>query len=288
VGSVPVVVGMFGVASRKTVGFRGLLVVTYVGLASVTIFQVLAAPQAPYLVVDLLLMCSVALTHPLQVAMPYAVVMAVTRIGAASLDTSDRTAAYFQAAMEAVIWTLLAAALCGMMRQVREQRLELRDERSIDTLTGLLNRLAFDEQLDTQIAVHRNPGQSLSLIVADVNGFKQLNDGHGHLEGDRQLKAIAAAIASAVRAGDVCFRWGGDEFAVLLPDAGDDAAAHVGARMADAVAATCVVPDPLTIAVGHATLNDDDDADALTARADAMLFDRKRSRQRDVPVGVLG
>jgi diguanylate cyclase (GGDEF)-like protein len=278
-GMAPLLLAMFALASRATVGFRGLLVVTYVGLATITALQVLAAPQAPYLVVDLLLVCCVALTHPLPVAMPYAVTMAVTRIGCAALDHGDRTGAFVQAAMEAVIWTVLAAVLCGVMRQVREQRLELRDERSIDPLTGLLNRLAFDEHLDTQIAAHRGSGRPLSLIVADVNGFKQLNDGHGHLEGDRQLKAIAAAILSSVRGHDVCFRWGGDEFAVLLPETAEDAAAGVGARMAEAVAETCAQPEPLTIAVGHATLRDDDGADALTGRADAMLFERKRSRR---------
>jgi diguanylate cyclase (GGDEF)-like protein len=276
-GYVPVVVATFALASRKSVGFRGLLVVTYVGLVAITTLQVLAAPEAPYLVIDLLLVCCVALTHPLQIAMPYAVTMAATRVGCAALDHGDPKGAFVHATMEAVIWTVLAAVLCGVMLQVREQRLELRDERSIDPLTGLLNRLAFDEQLDTQIAAHRGSGRPLSLIVADVNGFKQLNDGHGHLEGDRQLKAIAASISSAVRADDVCFRWGGDEFAVLLPEAGGDAAARVGERMAEIVALTCAQPEPLTIAVGHATLAGDDDADSLTARADAMLFERKRA-----------
>jgi diguanylate cyclase (GGDEF)-like protein len=277
-GLVPVIVAMFALASRRTVGFRGLLVVTYVGLAAVTTLQVLAAPTAPYIVVDLLLVCCVALTHPLPIAMPFAGAMAVSRVGTAFLDVDDRTGALVHGAMEAVIWTVLAAALCGIMLQVREQRLQLRDERSIDPLTGLLNRLAFDEHLETQIAAHRGSGGSLSLIVGDVNRFKELNDGHGHLEGDRQLKAIAAAISSAVRGDDVCFRWGGDEFAVLLPDAEGDVAARVAERMADAVARTCAQPEPLTIAVGHATLADDDDADSLTARADAMLFERKRSR----------
>ena len=275
---VPVLIGAFLLASRATVGFRGLLVVTYVGLVAVTTLQVLAAPEAPYLVIHLLLVCCVALTHPLAVAMPFAVTMSITRIGSAALDQGDSTAAFVQAAMEAVIWTVLAAVLCGVMRQVREQRLELRDERSIDPLTGLLNRLAFDELLDTQIAAHGGSRRPLSLIVADVNGFKQLNDGHGHLEGDRQLKAVAAAISSSVRGGDVCFRWGGDEFAVILPAADGEAAAQVGERMAEAVARTCAQPHPLTIAFGTATLRDGDDADALTARADAMLFDRKRSR----------
>jgi diguanylate cyclase (GGDEF)-like protein len=273
---VPVVVAMFALASRRTVGFRGLLVVTYAGLAAVTTLQVLAAPTAPYIVVDLLLVCCVALTHPLPVAMPFAGVMAVSRIGAAFFNTGDRTGALVHAAMEAVIWTVLAAALCGVMLQVREQRLQLRDERSVDPLTGLLNRLAFDEYLDTQISAHRGSGEPLSLIVGDVNGFKQLNDGYGHLEGDRQLKAVAGAIASAVRAGDTCFRWGGDEFAVVLPDADSATAEVVGSRLRAAVAAACAAPEPLTIAVGHATLGPDDDADSLTARADAMLFERKR------------
>jgi diguanylate cyclase (GGDEF)-like protein len=273
-GLVPVVAAMFAVASRRNVGFRGLLVVTYAGLIAVTTLQVLAAPQAPYLVVNLLLVCCVAMTHPLPVAAPFAAATAIARVGCAALDTRDATAAFVHAGMEAVIWTVLAVVLCGIMRQVREQRLQLRTERSTDSLTGLLNRLEFDEHVQAQIAWHRDAGRPLSLIVADVNRFKQLNDAYGHLEGDRQLRAVGAAIAAAVRAADLCYRWGGDEFAVLLPDAGEDAAVRVGERMSAGVAQAC----PLTISVGHATLLEDDDADTLTARADVMLMERKRAR----------
>ena len=277
----PIAVAMLFLTSRETIGFRGLLFVTYVGLALVTALQVLAGPDAPYLVVDLLLVCAVALTHPMRVAMPFAAATVASRIGLAFLESGDRTGAVVNAAMECVIWVILAANLCGVMRQVREQRLQLRDDRSLDGLTGLLNRLAFDELLETQIAAHRSSGRALSLIIADVNGFKQLNDRHGHLEGDRQLVALSAAIASAVRPGDICFRWGGDEFAVLLPDTDDAGAALVCDRLCVVVAAACCELEPLTIGVGHATLSSDEDGSALTARADAMLMAGKRARGTD-------
>ena len=269
-------VAAFLFVSRRNVSFGGLLAVTYVGLALVTGFQLLAGAGAPYLVIDLLLVCSVALTHPFAIAMPYAAIMVASRLAIALVHDPGTIVA---TVAESLIWTILAVVLCGLMRQVREQRLELHHERSRDALTGLLNRRSYDERLDSEIAAHHDSASSLSLIVADVNGFKQLNDSHGHLEGDRHLTLVAAAIASAVRPTDVCFRWGGDEFAVLLPGADERAATQVANRLRAAVAEACVDPMPLSVGVGHSTLIDGDDADALTARADLMLMEGKRARR---------
>lgn len=265
-------------ASRKHVGWGGLLVVSYLSLALITLLQALAGPTAHYVVVDLLLVCGVGLVHPLPVAMPYAATMAASRLGLAFLDTHGRTGALVQATLEAFMWTVLAAILCGIMREIREQRLALHDERSVDSLTGLSNRRAFDELLAQEIEEAREGDAPLSLVIADVNGFKPLNDRHGHLAGDRQLVVIADALRQGLRPGDGCFRWGGDEFAALLPGADEQAAARVAERLSLLVAAQCTEPEPLTIGVGLATLRADDDAESLVARADAEMLARKRER----------
>lgn len=265
------------IASRRTVGWRGLLAVTYIGLAVVTLLQALAGPTAHYVAVDLLLVCCVGLVHPLRIAMPFAGTMIASRLGLALLDRTDPTGALVQAALESVIWTVLAAVLCTVMREVREQRLELRDERSLDSLTRLPNRRAFDERLADHLDTRPADGSPLAVVVADVNGFKPLNDRHGHLEGDRQLIAVAEALSDGLRPGDACFRWGGDEFAALLPGADERAAASVAERLSLLVASKCTEPEPLTISTGVAELRASDDAEALIGRADAMLLARKRA-----------
>jgi diguanylate cyclase (GGDEF)-like protein len=268
----PLIVAASVIVTRPNVGWRGLLFVTYAGLAVVTVLQLLAGHDAPYAVVDLLLVCCVALVHPLGVALPFAASMVATRVGIALLQNEPGGLAH--ALAESAVWTLLAAVLCGVMKETREQRLQLRDERSFDPLTGLPNRRSFDEELAAQLAKGTTP---LSLIVADVNGFKQLNDRHGHVEGDAQLVKVARALAAGLRPGDLCFRWGGDEFAVLLPGSDYAAARVVADRLAVLVAAACSEPEELTICTGHAQWAADEDLLSLVTRADRMLLERKRS-----------
>ncbi len=276
--AVPGFLGGFALAARRDVGWRGLLAVTYLGLGLVTLLQGLAGPRAHYVAFDLLLVCGVGLVHPYPFTIVYASVMTATRFGLALLNTSDRADALVQATLESLIWSVLALVLCTVMRETREQRLALHEERSIDSLTLLSNRRAFDELLGTRIDEAKATGSTLALVLADVNRFKLLNDRHGHLAGDRQLVAIAQAIRDGVRPGDACFRWGGDEFAVVLPGADERAANVIGERLALLVASRCTEPEPLTISVGVGVLRPDDDAEALTARADQRLLAVKPTR----------
>ncbi len=276
---VPTVLVGFAIAGRPTVGWHGLLIVTYLGLGLVTLMQALAGPRAQYVSFDLLLVCCVGLVHPFPTAMRYAMVMIASRVGLALLlSGQDRSNALTQAAVESVIWTLLAAVLCGVMRETREQRLALHEERSMDSLTSLSNRRAFDELLAARIDRARMDGSPMSLVLVDVNGFKMLNDRHGHLAGDRQLVEIARTLRDGVRPGDTCFRWGGDEFAVVLPGADERAARTIGERLMLLVASRCTEPEPLTISIGVATLRPEDDAQTLTARADTRLLAGKPAR----------
>jgi diguanylate cyclase (GGDEF)-like protein len=174
------------------------------------------------------------------------------------------------------------------MAGVREQRIGLTREGErarrlarVDALTGLGNRRAFDEALATEIARAERAGAPLSVLVADLDGFKAINDRWGHLAGDRCLKEVAGAIRAAVREPDSCFRWGGDEFAVLLPGTDTADAEQVSTRLAESVAEECTSPggQPMTIAWGTALLGDGQTPEGLLAAADAALIAAKERGQ---------
>src|SRR3954454_22308131 len=165
-----------------------------------------------------------ALTHP-----PRRVILFLPAVAAAMfapLVYAPETAHAGEITTELVMWTSLSVVLMMLMRTIRSQRLELRREGDearqlarVDALTGLGNRRAFDESLDGELARSRRAGTPLSLIVADLNGFKEINDRHGHVLGDECLRQAGSALREAVRRPDLCFRWGGDEFSVVLTDA---------------------------------------------------------------------
>jgi diguanylate cyclase (GGDEF)-like protein len=192
---------------------------------------------------------------------------------------------------EMLVWLLLALVVIFLMVYVRAQRLGLRrageqarQQARADPLTGLLNRRAFDEDLAAAITRARGGGEPLSLLVGDLDDFKDFNDRYGHLEGDRVLQAIATSMRSAVRRPDVAYRWGGDEFAVILPQADAPGAELVAERVRAAVAQESG-PDgePLALAVGVAQLDGSGDGAALVAAADAALLRSKGSGPARLP-----
>jgi diguanylate cyclase (GGDEF)-like protein len=191
-----------------------------------------------------------------------------------------------------VVWLAIAFVVMFVMVYVRAQRLGLRREGEtarrqarMDPLTGLLNRRAFDEDLAHAIKRSRASGAPLSVVVGDLDDFKDFNDRYGHLEGDRVLKLIAEALPNALRRPDVAYRWGGDEFAVILPQADLTGAEHVAQRVEAAIAKhTGPDGDALGISTGVAQLRPDDSTPAaLVARADQALFVSKGSGVFDVP-----
>src|SRR5262249_46624662 len=140
------------------------------------------------------------------------------------------------------------------------------------------NRRAFEEALAKEIARTRRAGSELSLLVCDLDRFKAINDGHGHLAGDNCLRQVADALRVALRVADACFRWGGDEFVVLLPDTDEIGALQVVSRLELLVTSSCARPDetPLTVTCGHAELLEWMSGEDLVAAADQTLFARKK------------
>jgi diguanylate cyclase (GGDEF)-like protein len=191
---------------------------------------------------------------------------------------------------EFALWAGLSIFLAAVMLRLREHRHELRTDEAkaqelarVDTLTELGNRRAFDERLAAEVSRARRTGTPLSLLVCDLDDFKHINDERGHLAGDECLRQVAQAIRSELRTEDSCFRWGGDEFVILLADTGESGAADVARRLKVVVASSCSRPDgqPLEITSGQSLLLDGMSGEELLAQADLALFGQKQSGVAD-------
>jgi diguanylate cyclase (GGDEF)-like protein len=151
-----------------------------------------------------------------------------------------------------------------------------------DPLTGLWNRRYFDERIAEELdRARRNPARRLSIMIIDVNDFKRLNDTLGHAEGDRALAWVAAFLRSHLRAHDVCCRVGGDEFAVILPEVGEDGCETLTARLREKLAWDGTLPAfAIGLSIGTATLPTEVcSGDELMRAADRAMY-RDKQRQK--------
>jgi len=158
-----------------------------------------------------------------------------------------------------------------------------------DPLTGLWNRRYFDERIAEELdRARRNPSRQLSIMIIDVNDFKRLNDSLGHAEGDRALCWVAAFLKSHLRAHDVCCRIGGDEFAVILPDVGEDGCDVLASRLRQKLSWDGTLPSfAVGLSIGSATLPDEVcSGEELMHTADRAMY-RDKQRQKDQQARVL-
>jgi diguanylate cyclase (GGDEF)-like protein len=149
-----------------------------------------------------------------------------------------------------------------------------------DPLTGTGNRIAMDQTLQREIEMSRRHLQPLSLLMLDIDHFKHINDTHGHSAGDDVLKAVATSIKEQLRNVDMVFRFGGEEFLILLSNTSREAAAMVGERLRFAVQAHDYTADgnmiELTVSLGCSTLLPGESVESLLRRADSALYVAKR------------
>jgi diguanylate cyclase (GGDEF)-like protein len=145
-----------------------------------------------------------------------------------------------------------------------------------DDLTGLPNRRHLNEQLSRELARARQHGQPLSLLLLDLDNFKQINDSHGHHAGDCALQQIADILSQTLRQQDLAARLGGDEFALLLPGTDSDQAGIVSARLTEAVQRSTEIH----ISTGIATYTSGTNTDLLRI-ADRHLYTSKGARRQE-------
>jgi diguanylate cyclase (GGDEF)-like protein len=186
-----------------------------------------------------------------------------------------------------------ASDLSVMMREAAQKNRELKDANETidrlartDALTGLANRRTLFEALQREIARAARLGESLSVIIADLDHFKSINDQYGHLTGDRVLAGTAAVFASQSRPYDLAARYGGEEFVLLLPGTTIDGAVAVAERMRKAVAEVSVTgcPRQITVSLGVATWIVAETPEQFVSRADAALYSAKNHGRNRVEV----
>jgi len=156
----------------------------------------------------------------------------------------------------------------------------LQQQAERDALTGLYNRRRFDEELEREIAESKRRARETGLLVFDLDGFKPVNDTYGHQAGDRVLVALAETIGRVVRRHEMLFRFGGDEFAILVPDSEDSHLHELAKRVVDSVGDTVFnfhgKEVRLTASVGLACYPADaSDVRGLVAAADAAMYRAK-------------
>jgi two-component system cell cycle response regulator len=144
-----------------------------------------------------------------------------------------------------------------------------------DPLTGLSNYRTLINVMETEIQRSRRTGRQFAIVLLDLDGLKAINDQHGHLVGSRAICRLANVLRVQSRAMDTAARYGGDEFAVVLTEAGEEAATSVSRRICERLATDGEVPQ-VTVSVGAAVFPQDGETiDALFNAADRALYGMK-------------
>jgi diguanylate cyclase (GGDEF)-like protein len=175
------------------------------------------------------------------------------------------------------------ARLREALAEAERKIAELEARADIDPLLDILNRRGFERELARSLAYVQRYGTNAALIFIDLDGFKAVNDQHGHAAGDALLKAVAAALSRSVRASDTVARLGGDEFGVLMWNLDADRAAIKAVEVEGLIAQVHVLHGPATLSVGASAgaiaLPPDATAAAIIDAADKAMYARKRAKR---------
>ncbi|MBA1431197.1 diguanylate cyclase [Pseudomonas fluorescens] len=186
----------------------------------------------------------------------------------------------------------LAERVANMEQEAQGYREHLEIQRQkalLDPLTGLHNRAAWSERLDHEVNAWHQQGNALSLAMLDLDHFKRINDGYGHLAGDKVLKIIANVLRKRLRPTDFIARFGGEEFVLLMPDSALSDALALGEVLRMAVEA-CPFhfkgePVTVTVSMGIAQFQPGERSDLALKRADEALYRAKAAGRNQVQAG---
>ncbi|HTN65958.1 MAG TPA: GGDEF domain-containing protein [Burkholderiaceae bacterium] len=196
----------------------------------------------------------------------------------------------FQAVAQALVVLLLVAIFSTLHAQMIEnealfQRAEHRANH--DELTGLLNRRTFSQHLPTIVRRSAEKNLELSLMLIDFDHFKSINDRYGHSVGDQMLMQVATLFEMGLRLDDLLYRWGGDEFAVIMRDTDIDTAYRVAERLRQKVEKfNFGLDQAITISIGVASLRAGESHKELFRRADEAMLSGKQGGHNQVEIAV--
>ena len=166
----------------------------------------------------------------------------------------------------------------------------LREQATRDSLTGLYNRRYLNENIEREFARAKRDNYPICVMIMDIDLFKQINDTHGHILGDEALKVLGALITANIRAGDIAFRYGGDEFIVVMPGAELEAATQRMEMLRQTFSATTIHNDKTeikaTISIGISMFPEHGTNDSEILRsADAALYQAKQAGRNCIRIG---
>jgi diguanylate cyclase len=175
------------------------------------------------------------------------------------------------------------------VNQLKEKLETIQKEALTDPLTGLANRKCFDHALETAIAEATHSKQPLCLLMGDVDHFKKFNDTWGHLTGDQVLRLVSKCLKDSVKGRDTAARFGGEEFAVILPGTSIVNGRTVAEQIRHTVENKKIVKKSsgetlgsITLSMGVAVYDPGENSDHLIQRADACLYSAKRAGRNRV------
>ncbi|MDQ6749597.1 MAG: GGDEF domain-containing protein [Actinomycetota bacterium] len=262
-----------------------LMLLGYLSLAIIMALEWLGGRSSPYAELYFIGAVGAAAVHPPRRVLPYLVALGLAAAAPLVYDDSNTTET-LRLLAHLLLWAGVSALIMRFVhlnRQgVRREGEVLRELAHADPLTRLGNRRAFDDALHRAVSGARRWDRPFSILVADLTGFKGINDRFGHLEGDRCLREVGDALLSTVRAPDSCFRWGGDEFAIVLPASDLTTAALVGDRLSRTIEQRVILPnrESLRLSWAAAQFEEGMDAESLLATADDRLMSMKSSADR--------
>jgi diguanylate cyclase (GGDEF)-like protein len=268
--------------------FNALLVIAYCGVVQIVVLEWLAGGGFSAYGVLGLAWLGAGCVHPPRRSFPVLAAL-IVGLNLPLFYEAYQPSAGTQIFAHSLLLGLVGTILTAYLHMVRHQRVDLREGAEVarrlarvDELTGLGNRRAFDEALTFDVARFERDDERLSVGLIDLDGLKKVNDGYGHLEGDRCLRELARVLERSVRVGDTCFRWAGDEFAVLLPGTDRETALRVLDRVATNVRKYCKRPDgqPLEISYGAGQLVPELTPEDLLELADEALMSQKALKRR--------
>ncbi len=198
-------------------------------------------------------------------------------------DGEGRRVALFAVAMDVTEQVLREEALKRAREQAIEQAAEAQKLAKTDPLTGLANRRATIDWLDSLVAPSLEVGEPLAVLIFDIDHFKRINDTYGHQMGDEVLRKVAAIARAQIRAEDLVGRIGGEEFVCILSGVEGGEARGLAERLCRSIAEVTGREGPAaTISIGLAMLREGDGVETLLARADAALYEAKASGRNQV------